>query len=125
MEEKRGKELPRFLKYPLCETILMEHLEKYKYPCLESLHSIDSMAEHVFSALVNKTFQPFDEISSDFKVILTIFPKLQFYHLKLDFIRFIRNSYLTFVRKHNQPAVRMMSKHHVISGENKARRVNL
>ena len=70
MKAKRGKELPRFLKYSLCENIVKELLEDYKQPCFDCLQSIDSMAEQVFLFLVDKTFEQFVDLNSEFKVIL-------------------------------------------------------
>ena len=73
MEGRRGRELPRFLNYSLCETIVRERLQEYKDPCFECLYSIDSLAERVFLFLVDKTFEQFDEVKSDLKVISIFF----------------------------------------------------
>ncbi|XP_066282386.1 interferon-induced GTP-binding protein Mx3-like [Branchiostoma lanceolatum] len=65
--ENRGRELPRFMCYPVCEAIIREHLLNFKDPASECLQEVSELVESVSTALSNAHFQAFQGLNWEIK----------------------------------------------------------
>ncbi|XP_078591660.1 interferon-induced GTP-binding protein Mx3-like [Branchiostoma floridae x Branchiostoma japonicum] len=65
--ESRGRELPRFMCYPVCEAIIREHLQKFREPASACLQEVSEMVESVSTALSTAHFQAFQGLDWEIK----------------------------------------------------------
>ncbi|KAI0218869.1 hypothetical protein LSAT2_029455 [Lamellibrachia satsuma] len=54
---QRGRELPRFLKYSICETLIVEIVEKYEQPLIETLQNVSQLVGKIFVKLATINFE--------------------------------------------------------------------
>ncbi|KAI0213370.1 Interferon-induced GTP-binding protein Mx2 [Lamellibrachia satsuma] len=54
---QRGRELPRFLKYSICEALIVEIVEKYEEPLMETLQDVSQLVADTFGKLATSKFE--------------------------------------------------------------------
>ncbi|KAI0210027.1 Interferon-induced GTP-binding protein Mx2 [Lamellibrachia satsuma] len=54
---QRGRELPRFLKYSICEALIVEIVEKYEEPLMETLQDVSQLVGDIFGKLATNKFE--------------------------------------------------------------------
>ncbi|CAH1247538.1 MX1 [Branchiostoma lanceolatum] len=67
IETKRGRELPGFLPYPVCETFIREHMKEFKDPASYCLLTVNQKVESVVALLTTHWFQAFSQLNMEIK----------------------------------------------------------
>ena len=65
---QRGRELPRFLKYSICEALIVEIVEKYEEPLMETLQDVSQLVGDIFGKLATNKFENLPHLDRKIKV---------------------------------------------------------
>lgn len=66
--EQRGRELPRFMKYTVCEGFIQKLVNKFHQPSFDCLDTVDRIVSKVLAQLADKFLKNYPQLAAKIKV---------------------------------------------------------